>query len=999
MKTRGTSARGASLRLQLRRSFDAADAERQFRMAASRRGLKLPPLLEADGSLHRCPVAGGKPWAQDGAYVLHLDGIPAGYIENFRDGLGPETWRSEPGRRFSRIERAGQRSRVQRVRFDRARETKRRQETAARTAAHKWESAAPAPKGHPYLMAKDVGPHGLKCGRDGRLMAPLRDIDGDLQSLQFIAENGEKRFLKGGRKQGCFLLFGDLDPQGAVLIAEGYATAASLYEAARLPAAAAFDCSNLKAVGQAIRFKHPEIAISFCADDDAWSAGNPGVARAREAAHAVGARLIVPRFADPRPEGATDFNDLLRIEGAAAVHAAIAKGLEGASLPITNADAIEELVGRLARLDPLQYGQQRASAAQRLGVTLADLNKSVAYRKRQLATEAKASGAPAAYAGESAFSDDEFGIYIVKKDEKGIRKQRLANFKARIASDAIHDDGAEPRRFFHIEASVEGNAASFVVPASQFSALNWVSANLGARAWVDAGVLVKDQVRVAIQQLSTGIVQRQVYAHTGWRNIDGAWVYLHAGGAIGKDGALENIEVRLSDKLSHYVLPEPPRGEALAEAVRSSLSLLDLACDRVTVPLVATVYRAVLKACDFATYLAGPTGTFKSELAALGQAHWGPGWRGRNLPGNWASTANSLESAAFLAKDALFVIDDFNPRGSQSQVAAWHDKADRVLRAQGNNSGRGRCHADGSLRAERAPRGAILCSGEDVPAGHSLRARLFIVAVAKGDIDPRSLARAQNLAAKGVFAAAMAGFVRWLAGRYEETLSHYEGDVKALRAHAGASSAHLRTSDIVRSLIASWRIFLSFAEETGALAPVEKAELEARAWHALSDAAGDQDELQGAADPILRYFELLKGALLSGKAHVAAVDHGPPQAAELWGWRKRDDRIAFGWEARGDRIGWLGGEGDLYLEPMAAYLLAEKLAAIEGQALGIGRATLEKRLHERGFLASVEKFTDGKGKSRTRFKVRRRIGAASEQSRQWVLHFKVERVFPSETAF
>jgi hypothetical protein len=564
----------------------------------------------------------------------------------------------------------------------------------------------------------------------------------------------------------------------------------------------------LKAVGQAIRLKHPAITLNFCADDDAWSAGNPGVARAREAAHATGARLIVPRFADPRPEGATDFNDLLRIEGVTALQAAIAKGLEGAPLPITDADAIKELVGRLARLDPIQYGQQRTSAAQCLGVTPGDLNTAVASRKRQLAKEAKAPGASAAAseADESAFYDDESGIYIVKKDEKGSRKLRLANFRARIAGDAIYDDGAELRRFFHIEASVEGSAASFVVPASQFSALNWVSANLGARAWVDAGVLVKDQVRLAIQQLSTGIVQRQVYAHTGWRNIDGAWVYLHAGGAIGKDGALENIEVRLSDKLSHYVLPEPPRGEALAEAVRSSLSLLDLACDRVTVPLVATVYRAVLKACDFATYLAGPTGTFKSELAALGQAHWGPGWRGRNLPGNWASTANSLESAAFLAKDALFVIDDFNPRGSQAQVAAWHDKADRVLRAQGNNSGRGRCHADGSLRAERAPRGAILCTGEDVPAGHSLRARLFIVAVAKGAIDPHSLARAQNLAAKGVFAAAMAGFVRWLAGRYEETLSHYEGDVKALRAHSGASSAHLRTSDTVaRGLCGSLR--------------------------------------------------------------------------------------------------------------------------------------------------------------------------------------------------
>ena len=80
-----------------RKAIHIADAERQFREAAARRGLKLPPRLKGDGKLRRCPVAGGKPGAIDGAYLLHLDGIPAGYIENFRDGHGPETWRADIG--------------------------------------------------------------------------------------------------------------------------------------------------------------------------------------------------------------------------------------------------------------------------------------------------------------------------------------------------------------------------------------------------------------------------------------------------------------------------------------------------------------------------------------------------------------------------------------------------------------------------------------------------------------------------------------------------------------------------------------------------------------------------------------------------------------------------------------------------------------------------------------------------------------------------------------
>jgi len=58
----------------------------------------------------------------------------------------------------------------------------------------------------------------------------------------------------------------------------------------------------------------------------------------------------------------------------------------------------------------------------------------------------------------------------------------------------------------------------------------------------------------------------------------------------------------------------------------------------------------------------------------------------------------------------------------------------------------------------------------------------------------------------------------------------------------------------------------------------------------------------------------------------------------------------------------------------AAYALAEKLASAEGQSLGLSEATLEKRLYERGYLASVEKVTNAKGHEKTRLKVRRRIG-------------------------
>src|SRR4029078_9394853 len=138
-----------------------------------------------------------------------------------------------------------------------------------------------------------------------------------------------------------------------------------------------------------------------------------------------------------------------------------------------------------------------------------------------------------------------------------------------------------------------------------------------------------------------------------WREIrPGEFAFLHAGGAIGANGVLDGVEVRLDGGLSGFVLAAPPTPVAARAAVLASLSLLDgLAPDRVMCPLFAAVWRAPLGGADFGIHLAGHTGAFKSELAALAQRHFGAGLDARHLPANWSSTANSLEGIAFLAKD------------------------------------------------------------------------------------------------------------------------------------------------------------------------------------------------------------------------------------------------------------------------------------------------------------------------------------------------------------
>jgi hypothetical protein len=283
--------------------------------------------------------------------------------------------------------------------------------------------------------------------------------------------------------------------------------------------------------------------------------------------------------------------------------------------------------------------------------------------------------------------------------------------------------------------------------------MEWPIKQMGGNAITYPGK--REFARTAIQELSQTAEERTIYSHTGWRNLPTGWTYLHGAGAIGSAGAVSGIDIRLAGQIRLFELKLPANEEMLRSAVRASLALIDLAPATVSFPLLAATYRAVFGNADFALHLAGETGAFKSELAALHQQHFGAPMNRQNLPGTWSSTANALEVLAFHAKDALFVIDDFAPQGSHADIARYHAAADRVFRAAGNLAGRSRLDANANLRDTRSPRALILSTGEDIPRGHSIRARLLVLDSSKGTIDPNALTLRQKDGACGLFSLSM----------------------------------------------------------------------------------------------------------------------------------------------------------------------------------------------------------------------------------------------------
>lgn len=295
----------------------------------------------------------------------------------------------------------------------------------------------------------------------------------------------------------------------------------------------------------------------------------------------------------------------------------------------------------------------------------------------------------------------------------------------------------------------------------------------------------------------------------------------------------------------------------------------------------------------------------------------------------------------------MFVVDDFAPSGSQTDIGRLHHEAERLIRAQGNAVGRGRMRPDTSLRPAKPPRGLILSTGEDVPLGPSLRARMLVLELAGGDIDPVALSACQADAAAGRYAVAMAGFIRWLA-QHPAILRELRSEVISARDDAQGRPTHRRTPDIVANVIVAMRHLLAFAREVGAMTADEQAWLEDRCLRALQVAASRQAEHQATSDPVARFADLLAGALTFRRAHVVALDGGIPAQPSAWGWRHepsaRDHLAGATWKPYGSRVGWVF-EDDPYLEPTAALAAAQPLGRDSGEALAVRLRQERSRPH------------------------------------------------------
>lgn len=425
------------------------------------------------------------------------------------------------------------------------------------------------------------------------------------------------------------------------------------------------------------------------------------------------------------------------------------------------------------------------------------------------------------------------GFMFETKKGPVYKVMKLANFKPVPVAEYWKDNGQEQNIFLEIEGTLAETGKPLprvLLAAEEFDAMKWVTKYWGYRATVYTGRTTRDHIRVGIQQLVQNIPTYSLYTHLGWRNINGTWTYLHAGGSIG-----ESVRVELDhDKLKRYVLPtEPVTTDTLGAGFAASLQLLEVAPYHVSMPLMAMIGLAPLceigrqldKEPNFVLWFEAASGSRKSSLTAAFMCHYGR-FDKNNLTASFRDTLTALEQKAFYAKDTIFIVDDYYPPKTKKEWDEMEQKAQYLLRAYGDRVGRERSNGKLEIQKTYVPRGLCIVTGEQTPsASTSTAARLYHVKMEKSDVNLETLSAVQEQ--RHLLPYVGRAYIQWVAANFDRLKESIEQEYKkvftGIQQRGGLS--HGRLEESATWLFIGLKIYLTFMTEQGYLAKEDRKQL------------------------------------------------------------------------------------------------------------------------------------------------------------------------------
>lgn len=620
-------------------------------------------------------------------------------------------------------------------------------------------------------------------------------------------------------------------------------------------------------------------------------------------------------------------------------------GLQGAELY----DELESLFQRLAGLEIFALNTYRSKVCKDLNISQSDFGRYLKAAKGHLSDDEENDFAK----GGQYTVQDGWTVLKTFSDDGKPKLMALANGTAKILEEIAIDDGSnDPQLDFLLagELATGQKLPKIQIPAQEFDMMKWPR-RWGSRFILSAGRSTQDHFRAAVQHLSGAPFRRTIYSHTGWRLIDGRWLFLTSAGALGSLDDKIQVDLRLGRPDTHmtrYNLPLAP--EAVASAMQASLNFWYIADLSITVPIWAAMYLAPLArflTIDFGLWVHGLTGSMKSSIVACALAHFG-GWQGKDakalLPSNFQSTSNNILMNAFQAKDVPLVIDDFAPGATQKEVRERDATASNLLRSVGNRAARGRMRDGRTFQADYPPRCLAIVTAEDLPSTASIMARGIGIRVAlPPKADPARRPIEQRLSqAQSVdsffYPHAMAGFVLWLQRHMEQL----EKDLPVMAAtyRDQMQTGHARLPDAFGKLMTAVDTALYFALDTGAITDSQARDRKRAAQESLGLMIKEHGESVDSVDACQIFRETLLenlDARMWYLCDVAAESTAPPINSPI-------GAICVGYQ-------------DEYYIYLLTKTVVEVMQSYQrlGTPFPVGKNTLYRRLTERGWLVPAEK--------------------------------------------
>lgn len=429
-----------------------------------------------------------------------------------------------------------------------------------------------------------------------------------------------------------------------------------------------------------------------------------------------------------------------------------------------------------------------------------------------------------------------------------------------------------------VSALIDGNKVveNIKLPAVELTNLKWISSWLGLDAIVYPRK--KQEFLLLMKNLFRNAEVKKIYSSTGWvKDNEDKYEYIDYGGGI-EDTI---IEVELDSYLSNYTIAR--KDINVIEATKASHNILNVVDKKIAYTLLGLTYLCplmefagkVVKLPEFVVWMHGFTGTRKTSLAKLILSHFGD--FNNKVPASFNDTYSSIEIKSHMLKDTLIVLDDFCPQQSYKETQNINTIAEKIVRAYGDRTSRGRATIGLENQKQFVPRGMMLITGETIVPGNSTVARLVPLELKSDSINLSELSELQ----KNVeyLSVSMREYIKWIKNEVNTDYSAFLDAIKSLyngyleELRSNSISTHGRTYEAFAWLLLGLEMMYQLFENVGLLTKEESEEHIKEAKEEFIKQIKINHENSKNNDPVELFLDTIKELMTTKEITLKDLDN------------------------------------------------------------------------------------------------------------------------------